>query len=111
MNFCLSKFVCDREGVNGRAATRSEKGKAVMAKAILTSSANVAPSTAGRPRTSSILAGLAFVFLSAVGVLGVDWAEGPAMVVGELIGILAPVAFFALAGLIIYRLYRRGATN
>jgi len=33
------------------------------------------------------------------------------MVVGELIGILAPVAFFALAGLIIYRLYRRGATN
>jgi hypothetical protein len=52
---------------------------------------------------------LAFVFLAMVGALGVDWAEGPAMILGEVVGILAPVALIGLAGLIIYRICQRAS--
>ncbi len=77
-----------------------------MAKAVLSSSTSaVRPSQ--RPRTSTILAVLAFGFLALVGALGVDWGEGPAMVFGELIGILAPLALVGLAVLIIYRICNR----
>ena len=78
-----------------------------MAKAVLSSAPVASRPAQQRPRTSSILAVLAFVFLAAVGALGVDWGEGPAMILGELIGIVAPLALIALAGVIIYRIYKR----
>ncbi len=77
-----------------------------MAKAV--SSSTTAPAHAlRRPRTSTVLAVLAFGFLALVGALGVDWREGAAMVFGEIMGIVAPVALVALAGLIIYRICNR----
>ncbi|HUO21084.1 MAG TPA: hypothetical protein VMU59_01025 [Caulobacteraceae bacterium] len=81
-----------------------------MAKAVPTTTRPVA-TAAGvyRPRTSSILAGMAFLFLAIVGAVGVDWAEGPAMVLGEVAGIVAPVVLIGLAGLIIYRICQRAS--
>jgi nitrate reductase gamma subunit len=43
--------------------------------------------------------------------LGVDWTEGAAMVFGELMGIVAPLALIGLAGLIIYRICNRTADH
>ncbi|HVY33340.1 MAG TPA: hypothetical protein VG960_02855 [Caulobacteraceae bacterium] len=80
-----------------------------MAKAVLSSSTPV--QTLHRPRTSTALAVLAFTFLAVVGALGIDWREGPAMVFGEVMGIAAPVALIALAGLIIYRICNRSAAS
>jgi hypothetical protein len=82
-----------------------------MAKAVLSSSTPAVLPVSQRPRTSTILAVLAFGFLALVGALGVDWAEGPAMVFGELMGILAPLALIGLACLIIYRICRRAADD
>ena len=78
-----------------------------MAKAVLGASTPAALSAVHRPRTSSILAVLAFFFLAVVGALAVDWTEGAAMVFGELVGIAAPLALIGLAGLIIHRLCNR----
>ena len=78
-----------------------------MAKAVLTTSTPAALPVSHRPRTSTILAVLAFGFLALVGVLGVDWTAGAAMVFGELIGIAAPLALVGLACLIIYRICNR----
>lgn len=82
-----------------------------MAKAVLGGSSPSALSGAHRPRTSTILAVMAFVFLAVVGALGVDWTAGAAMVFGELIGIAAPLALIGLAALIIYRLCHRTADH
>lgn len=82
-----------------------------MAKAVLSSSTPAALPVAQRPRTSSILAVLAFGFLALVSTLGVDWTAGPAMVFGELMGIAAPLALIGLAGLIIYRICQRAADD
>jgi hypothetical protein len=80
-----------------------------MAKAVSTTGPQTATAAIWRPRTSSILAGLAFLFLATVGALGVDWAAGPAMILGEIAGIAAPIALIGLAGLIIYRISRRAS--
>ena len=80
-----------------------------MAKAVPTSGPVASGAAVGRPRTSTILAGLAFVFLAIVGSVGVDWAEGPAMILGEVVGLVAPVALIGLAGLIIYRIHQRAS--
>ena len=80
-----------------------------MAKAVLNSTAPASLPVSQRPRTSTILAVMAFGFLAMVGALGVDWAEGPAMVFGELMGIAAPLALIGLACLIIYRICNRTA--
>lgn len=83
-----------------------------MAKAILGPPARAALSAPPhRLRTSTILAVLAFGFLALAGALGVDWGEGPAMVFGEVMGFFAPLAFVALAALIIYRIWKRAAHN
>ena len=83
-----------------------------MAKAIVTPPVSRTPAPAShRPRISSILAVIAFAFLAVVGAIGVDWGEGPAMVFGELIGILAPIALIGLAALLIYRIYKRASAN
>ena len=81
-----------------------------MAKAIVTPPVS-ASATPRRPRISSVLAVIAFAFLALVGAIGVNWGDGPAMVFGELIGILAPMAMIGLAGLLIYRLCKRGAAS
>ena len=81
-----------------------------MAKAIVTPPVS-ASVTNGRPRISSVLAVIAFAFLAIVGALGVGWGDGPAMVFGELMGIVAPVAMIGLAGLIIYRICKRGSAS
>jgi hypothetical protein len=78
-----------------------------MAKAVLSSFTPAVARPSQRPRTSTILAVLAFGFLALVGALGVDWREGPAMVFGELMGILAPLALVGLACLIIHRICNR----
>jgi len=82
-----------------------------VAKAVLTTSTPAALPVSHRPRTSTILAVLAFGFLALVGVLGVDWTAGAAMVFGELIGIAAPLALVGLACLIIYRICNRTADH
>jgi hypothetical protein len=82
-----------------------------MAKAVLSTSTPAALPASQRPRTSTILAVLAFGFLALVGTLGVDWTEGPAMVFGELMGIIAPLALIGLACLIIYRICSRPAAH
>ena len=82
-----------------------------MAKAVLSSSTPAALPISHRPRTSTVLAVLAFGFLAVVSALGVDWTEGAAMVFGELIGIVAPLALIALACLIIYRICNRTADH
>ncbi len=82
-----------------------------MAKAVLSSPTSHSGQALHRPRTSTVLAVLAFAFLAVVGDLGVDWREGPAMVFGEVMGIAAPVALIALAGLIIYRIGIRSAVG
>jgi hypothetical protein len=83
-----------------------------MAKAVLSSPVPTAlPASSHRLRTSAILAILAFGFLTLAGALGVDWGEGPAVVFGELIGFVAPLAFTVLAALIIYRIWKRAAAG
>ena len=84
-----------------------------MAKAIVTPpvSRTAAAPASHRPRISSVLAVIAFGFLAIVGAIGVDWTDGPAMVFGELMGILAPIALIGLAALIIYRIYKRASAN
>jgi hypothetical protein len=79
-----------------------------MAKAVPTASP-AAPAAVARPRAAAILAGLAFVFLAVISALGVDWTEGPAMVLGEVAGIAVPVVLIGLAGVIIYRLCQRAS--
>jgi hypothetical protein len=74
-----------------------------MAKAV-SSPTTASVQAVRRPRTSTVLA---FGFLALVSALGVDWREGPAMVFGEIMGIAAPVALVALAGLIIHRICNR----
>jgi hypothetical protein len=39
--------------------------------------------------------------------LGVDWSEEPAMLLGELMGLLAPIAVVAAAAVILYRAFKR----
>jgi hypothetical protein len=94
-------------GTGIAAVATAQYGEAFMAKAVLGSSTPAAVRSSERPRTSTILAVLVFCFLALVGVVGVDWGEGPAMVFGELMGIVAPLALVGLACLIIYRICHR----
>jgi hypothetical protein len=83
-----------------------------MAKAVLGPPAPATlPAPSHRLRTSAVTALLAFGVLVIVGALGVDWGEEPAMVCGELMGFVAPLAFAVLAALIIYRIWKRASAR
>ncbi len=60
-----------------------------------------------RLRIAAILALIILGFIAAVMMVGMDWSEGPAMVLGELLGMLAPLMVVGAAILILSALWRR----
>jgi riboflavin transporter FmnP len=67
------------------------------------------PALSSRARTLGVLAVAALAFLVLAAALGVDWSEEPAMLLGELMGLLAPLAIVAAAAVILYQAFKRSA--
>ena len=78
-----------------------------MAKVVVGPSGPALPALSSRSRILGVLACTALAFLVLAAVLGVDWSEGPAMLLGELMGLVAPLAIVAVAALILYQAFRR----
>jgi hypothetical protein len=64
-----------------------------------------------RLRLAPAVAVAVVAVLVLLGARNLDWRESPAMVLGELIGLIAPPVLIVLAGLVLYALWRRLAAR
>ncbi len=66
-----------------------------------------AKNAAHRPRFAVAFGVAAVALLLLTGAQGLGWDEGPAIVLGEVAGMLAPIAVFALAAMALHALWSR----